>query len=231
MLLKNVEPDMRVAVTTRRGTAAGTVLEITPPSDSAPARVRVAYDRGGEWQDVSARALSLLDPEQDTRDPNTLPRTWRWDMGWLFWRGGQAYLAYCLDRAWCVMEWFDGPGSGRVTSGHRTREAAIAEAVEKIDARAAMTFHKSTMPSMRDGEPPAGLKREGWEVWPSATRVNRREVAHHGELKGWIELRHSGWAMVVLNADDEEFELCTGLPHPERAAMLLRAEFPFADDE
>ncbi|MFD9879978.1 hypothetical protein ACFWZT_00750 [Streptomyces alboflavus] len=231
MLLQDVEPDMRVTVTTPHGTTRGTVLTTLPADANTAERVRVAYDRGGKWRDLDATTLTPLAPEQDPRDPDGPPRVWRWDMGWLFWRGGRPYLAYHLIDAWRVIEWFDDPEreGWLVAHDERTRAEAIATAVEKVDARAIMRFRKDVMPSMRGGEAPAGLTGDGWEVWRVAGSRARYEIAYDGGLKGWIELRPEGWAVVELGVDDDEYELWLGVPHSERAAMLLRSMHPFAE--
>ncbi|MET9429789.1 hypothetical protein [Streptomyces sp. NPDC003036] len=233
MLFNEIENDERVIATTPRGETYGTALATVPADRSPSGRdvVLVAFDKGGKWRSLDAASLSPLAPEQDPRDPGAAPRMWRRDMGWLFWRGGRAYLAYHLIDAWRVIEWHDDADADAwlVTRDQRTRRDAVADAIEKIDARNAMQWHTRAMPSLLGGELPEGLNGEGWEVWPVPGPVVRHEVAYYGDLVGAVELHPEGWTVIEYNADREAFEVSHGVPHIERAAMLVHASLPFAE--
>ncbi|MFC8495318.1 hypothetical protein ACFUJU_31915 [Streptomyces sp. NPDC057235] len=232
MLFTEIQNDERVIATTPRGTAHGTVLAAIPADRNPSGRdvVLVALDKGGKPRTFAPASLSPLTPEQDPRDPDAAPRMWRRDTGWLFWRGGRAYLAYFLIDTWRVIEWHDDPDAYArlISQDHRTRQGTVAEAIEKIDARLAMHWHTRAMPSLRGGELPDGLSGEGWEVWRVPGPMDRHEVTYYGDLVGAVELHPAGWAVVEYNADGEAFPVSYGVPHIERAAMLVHASLPFA---
>ncbi|MFE2167913.1 hypothetical protein ACFXB3_23070 [Streptomyces sp. NPDC059447] len=235
MRFEEFRPDARVLLATRAGNVPATVLEVVLVSDAAAAgrvgcRLRVACDGGGPMREVVPGALSPLDPEVDVRSAGALPRLWREGTGWSFWRGGRRCMVSSAGAGWDVVEGLAAHAGGVASvlvRGRRTRGEAVAEGVVKIDARAAMRFHPQVMASMRGGQAPAGLVGEGWEVWPIGG--SRYEVALSGELVGFAYRAGDGWRAGTYCVDGLTWESYRGLPHLERAVMLVREEFPFAD--
>ncbi|MEV6329639.1 hypothetical protein [Streptomyces sp. NPDC051909] len=227
-----IQPDTRV-ICHSRGDVPGTVLYKRPDGFGAPeAVVCIEFDKGGVAYNYPGQ-LSPLSPEDDPRGgaPES-PRLTREGSGYTFWRGGHRYYVrrWAGFGAWCVTPWEEGDGERveALAMDKRTRREALAEAVEKIDARTAMQWHRRALPSLLGGELPEGLDGEGWEVWPVPGPVVRHEVAYYGDLVGAVELHPAGWTVIEYNADGEAFPVSHGVPHVERAAMLVHASLPFA---
>lgn len=224
-----VEFDSRVIVHTHQGDVHGTALAKTPADEGRSSdSVLVAYDNGASCEHL-ADALSPLDPAEDFRDPDTLPRLWRRDWGWLFWRGGRRWWAYKLVDAWRVIEWKDDEDAEGelLVLDKGTRAEAIDAAIEIIDTRRAMTFHREVMPSIKGGASNDHLTGDGWEVWPVSEF--RHEVAYCGDLTGALDLTAEGWSVTQYDVDEVAYELWQGVASIEAAAALVRSLLPFAE--
>ncbi|MFD7237026.1 hypothetical protein ACFWAT_17190 [Streptomyces syringium] len=153
MQFKDVQPDMRVTCETRGG-ATGTVLtKHTEGFGQDDPIVCVDYDKGGEAWNYPAD-LSPLAPEDDERDPQTLPRMHRRAEGYGFWRGGTCFYVYRYLRTWRVMEWSDNAAGEMpvLVIDAKTRAAAVRDLIAKVDAEtlAPVTVQRpGTRPALR----------------------------------------------------------------------------------
>ncbi|MEV5567575.1 hypothetical protein AB0L54_32675 [Streptomyces sp. NPDC052196] len=222
---KDVRHDMRVIA--RTGATARSEVHGTVLSKGVGGYVRVAYDNG----DIGmhrADSLHPLDWLADKRDPEALPRLWKRAGGWLYWRGGEPYRA-CREEGgttWRVRPYTADVELERpIVRGARTRAAAIAEAVARVDARRTMLFHEGTLPSLHlDGADASHLEGEGWEVCQVAEGMF--EVTHGGDLVASIEQDDEGLFYVEL-LEGGGNELGRDLPSIEMAAMRVLREYPF----
>ncbi|MGW3322491.1 hypothetical protein [Streptomyces virginiae] len=135
MQYSDVQPDMRVTCESRGGITGTVLTKHAEGFGQNDPIVCVDYDKGGEAWNYPAQ-LSSLAPEDDERDPQTLPRMHRRAEGYVFWRGGVSFYVYRYVKTWRVMEWSDNAASEMpvLVIDARTRAAAVRTLIAKVDA-------------------------------------------------------------------------------------------------
>ncbi|MEV5567576.1 hypothetical protein AB0L54_32680 [Streptomyces sp. NPDC052196] len=172
-----------------------------------------------------------LAPDNDPQ--NGTPRLTREGNGYTFWRDGCRYFVrrWAGIGGWTVTAWDEPEDGGErveaLAMDKKTRKAAIAEAVAKIDARRHITFHQGDFPSL---ELSAEAREHGPKILGAGFEVysvggGAFEMTWSGELLGRMEHCGGNRWNVWLHEGGAMHEIGRALGSIEAAALALRSEF------